>query len=277
MTSRKLCGAFAFTLLCFALCSPALAQFNTPDQEPAAWNINQKPAEWDVNLAAGAAMMPTFTGSDRYRAVPIPLIIVRWRDMVSLGQDGLNLYWHGDDLRIGAGVTYDGGRSDHETNGILSSGDNRLMGLGNVAGSLGVRAFADYKVGPVFLDSSAVKFIGPDNKGVQVNFGASAPWSVTRQFIVRPHIGVTWADDNYMRVFFGVTPPQASRSIFRAYNAGSGVEDFNAGMTVVYLITPHWVVGGDASVKQYLSTAAKSPITISNTNATIAAVVGYHF
>src|ERR1700761_3368733 len=131
--SRRLCGTLASLALFFSLCAPASAQFNTPDQEPAAWNINQKPATWDINLAAGAAMMPTFSGSDRYRAVPIPLIIVRWRDTISLGQDGLNLYWHGDDLRVGGGVTYDGGRSDHATNGILSSGDNRLMGLGNVA------------------------------------------------------------------------------------------------------------------------------------------------
>jgi outer membrane protein len=277
MTSRRFCGVLALALACFAFFSSAFAQFNTPDQEPAAWNINQKPAVWDVNLAAGAAMEPTFNGSDRYRVIPIPLVIIRWRDVVSLGQDGLNLYWHNDDLRIGGGITYDGGRSDHATNGILSSGDNRLMGLGNVDGSVGFRAFTSYKFGPAFLDSSVIKYIGPQNKGVQVNVGASAPWALTKQFIVRPHIGMTWADDNYMRTFFGVSPIQASRSIFPQFNTGAGVEDLNGGLTIVYLLTSHWVVGADASAKQYLDNAARSPITISNTNTTVAAVVGYHF
>ena len=56
----------------FASTSAALAQgiFYTPDHQPAAWNINQKPAEWDINLAVGAAMLPTFNGSDRYQATP---------------------------------------------------------------------------------------------------------------------------------------------------------------------------------------------------------------
>ena len=112
------------------LLPPALAQgiFHTPDQQPGAWDINHQPAAWDINLAAGAVLQPTFHGSNRYRVSPIPLVIIRWRDTVSLGADGLNLYWH-DDTRIGGGVSYDGGRQDHATNGILSSGDDRLRGL----------------------------------------------------------------------------------------------------------------------------------------------------
>lgn len=70
-----------------------------PDHQPSAWNINQKPAVWDINLAIGAAMVPTFHGSDRYRATPIPLVIIRWRDTITLGDDGLNLYWHNSKLR----------------------------------------------------------------------------------------------------------------------------------------------------------------------------------
>ena len=105
----------------------SLAQgvFYTPDQQPNAWDANHQAATWDITLAAGAAMQPTFLGSDRYRATPIPLAIIRWRDAVSLGADGLNLYWHHDDLRIGGGVNYDGGRQDHEPSGILSSGGRR--------------------------------------------------------------------------------------------------------------------------------------------------------
>jgi len=275
MTGGKICAGLALALAC--LTSPAFAQFNTPDQEPAAWNINQKPAVWDINLAAGAAMEPTFKGSDRYRAIPIPLVIIRWHDLVSVGQDGLNIYWHDDNLRVGGGVTYDGGRSDHATNGILGGGDNRLMGMGDVDGSVGFRAFASYKVGPAFLDSSVIKYIGPQNKGILVNLGASAPWALAKQFIIRPHIGVTWADDNYMRTFFGVSPLQASQSIFPQFNAAAGVEDVNGGLTLVYLLTSHWFLGADASATHYLANAANSPITISDTNTMVAAVVGYHF
>jgi outer membrane protein len=263
----------------FASISAALAQglFYTPGHQPAAWNVNQKPAEWDINVAVGAAMPPTFDGSDRYRASPIPLVIVRWRDTVSLGADGLTLYWHHNNLRIGGGVSYDGGRLDHETNGILNSGDNRLRGLGDIDASVGIRGFVSYQWGPTYLDISAAKYIGPQNNGILITLGAAAPLSLTKRLIVRPHVGMTWADDSYMQTFFGVTTLQSSDSIFPRFIAGAGLKDINGGFTVVYLLSQHWFLGADASATQYLADTAKSPLTISNTNATVGAVIGYHF
>jgi MipA family protein len=273
---RRVCAA----LVCYcASISAVLAQgvFYTPDHQPAAWNIDQKSAEWDVNLAVGAAMLPTFNGSDRYRATPIPLFIVRWRDTVSLGADGLNVYWHDDNLVMGGGVNYNGGRLDHETSGILNSGDDRLQGLGDIDASLGIKAFVSYKWGPAYLDVSTTKYVGPQNKGIVVTLGAAAPLSLTKELVIRPHIGATWADDNYMQTFFGVTSAQSAASIFPQYAAGAGLENISGGLTIVYLLSKHWFVGADASATQYLDYAAKSPITISNTNATVGAVVGYHF
>lgn len=263
----------------FGSLSSTLAQgiFYAPDHQPSAWNINQKSEVWDINLAVGAAVEPTFHGSDRYRGTPIPLVIIRWRDTVSLGDDGLNVYWHDSNLRIGGGVSYDGGRLDHETGGLLSGGDGRLKGLGNVDASVGLRGFVSYTVGPVYFDTSAVKYIGPQNKGIVVTLSASAPYSITKQFIVRPHVGVSWANDNYMQTFFGITPLQASQSIFHEFNASAGLEDVNGGLTAVYLLSPHWFLGADASATQFLYHAAESPITMSNTNATLAVAIGYHF
>jgi outer membrane scaffolding protein for murein synthesis (MipA/OmpV family) len=267
--------AFAY----FSSISAALAQgvLYAPDQQPSAWSINQQPAPWDINLAVGAAMQPTFHGSDRYRVSPIPLVIIRWHDTVSLGVEGLSVYWHHNDLRIGGGVNYDGGRLDHQTNGVLSNGDDRLKGLGDVDSAVGLRGFVSYKMGPIYLDTSATKYLGSQNKGLLANLGISAPVSVTKRFILRPHVGGTWADDNYTQTFFGVTSLQASRSMFPEFGAASGVEDINGGLTVIYRLNKHWFWGGDATATQYLDRAAGSPITISDTNATVATVIGYHF
>jgi outer membrane protein len=279
MSNSRWRAGFAIVFSYFASGSIALAQgiLYAPDQQPSAWNLNEKPASWDINLAAGAAMQPTFHGSDRYRVTPVPLVIIRWRDTVSLGVEGLSFYWHHNNFRIGGGVNYEGGRLDHEASGILSSGDNRLRGLGDVDTSVGLRGFVSCKLGPVYLDTSAIKYLGSQNKGVLVNFSASAPLAATKRLIIRPHIGATWADDNYMQTFFGVSPIQASRSIFPPFNASSGLEDVNGGLTVVYLLNKHWFWGADATATQYLDHAAQSPITLTNTNATVATVIGYHF
>ena len=265
------CIVVSFVLGYFCLIGPfALAQgiFYTP-QAP--------PAPWDINVGVGGAMRPTFLGSDRYRATPMPLVIVRWRDAISLGEDGLSLYWHHNNLRIGSGMSHDGGRLDHETSGLFDSGDNRLRGLGDIGASIGIRAFISYKVGPVYLDTSAIKYIGPDNKGILINFGASAPLMLTKRLILRPHIRACWADDNFMRTYFGITAVQSSQSMFPLFDAGAGLEDINAGLGIVYLMNKHWFVGADASATQYLGNAAHSPITIANTDEMAGAVVGYHF
>ena len=273
-------GPAGFGVVCgLVLASPALAQgiLYTPDQQPSAWTVNQQQASWDITLAAGAAMQPTFHGSDRYRVSPVPLVIIRWRDMVSLGVEGLSLYWHHDNLRIGGGVDYDGGRLDHETNGLLHSGDDRLKGLGDIDSAVGLRGFVSYQWGPAYLDISATKYLGSQNNGLVANFSVSAPMALGKQFVVRPHLGTAWADGNYMQTFFGVTPLQASRSIFPQFSTGSGMRDINGGLTIVYRLNQHWFWGMDATATRYLNGAARSPITISNTNATVASVIGYHF
>lgn len=267
------------TLAYVSLSSAAFGQgvLYSPDQQPSSWTLNQKPTTWDISLAAGAAMQPTFHGSDRYRVSPVPLVIARWRDTVSLGVEGLSAYWHHKNLRIGGGVNYEGGRLDHQNDGFLSSGDDRLSGLGNIGSSVGLRGFVSYRVGAVDLDTSVTKYFGSDNRGVVANLGISAQVPFSKQFVFRPHAGIAWADDNYMRTFFGVSPTQAMRSRFRQFAIGSGLEDINGGITIVYLLNKHWFWGADATATQYIGGAARSPITISNTNATVATVIGYHF
>lgn len=254
--------------LTIALASPAFCQgtFYTAKESP----------DWDVNLGLAGGMRPTFAGSDRYRAIGLPVFLIRYNDMVSLADDGLSVYWHTGNFRIGTAFTYEGGRLDHETNGLFESGDNRLKGLGNVDSSLGVRGFVSYQFHSIYADISSTKYFGPDDKGLLVSAGVSAPIS-RKSWIFRPYARVTWADSNYMQTLFGVTAFQASHSVFTAFNAPSGLEDASAGMTVVYRLNKHWFAAVDANLTQYLSSAANSPITISNTNAQVTAGAGYHF
>jgi outer membrane scaffolding protein for murein synthesis (MipA/OmpV family) len=145
-----------------------------------------------------------------------------------------------------------------------------------VDSSLGVRGFVSYEFDSIYADISATKLMGPDNKGILVSAGLSAPVTVG-SWIFRPYGRVTWTDDDYNHTLFGVTPLQSSRSMFRVFNASSGVEDASGGVTVIYRLSKHWFAAVDANVTQYLSSAANSPITFSNTNAQVTGGFGYHF
>lgn len=221
-------------------------------------------------------MRPTFTGSDRYRVIGLPVFLIRYNDMVSLADDGLSLYLHANNFRIGTAFTYEGGRLDHETSGIFQSGDNRLKGLGDVEASLGVRGFVSYEFRSVYATISATKYIGPDNKGLVLNADVSTPVAVG-DWIFRPYARVTWADKSYMQTLFGVTPLQASRSIFPEFQSSSSIEDASAGATIIFRLSEHWFAAVDTNLTEYLNDAANSPLTISNANIQVTAGVGYHF
>jgi outer membrane scaffolding protein for murein synthesis (MipA/OmpV family) len=233
--------------------------------------------DWDVALGVGAAVRPTFEGSNRTRVSPLPYIDVTYDDMISLGANGLNAYWHQDRIRLGGGVTFDVGRKDSKGNGIFDEGDDRLKGLGNIDTAVGFKGFASYDLGFFDIDASVTKFAGTQNDGLLVDFGASLPLKVTDKLMVTTHIGATWADDGYMKTFFGVTPVQAEHSHFSRFSAGAGFKDVGGGINVRYEFDENWFAGAVADIKELTGDASKSPISYSDTNETFLAFVGYHF
>ncbi|HZP60962.1 MAG TPA: MipA/OmpV family protein [Opitutaceae bacterium] len=230
---------------------------------------------WTTTLGGGLTVRPTFEGSDRYTVSPAPLVVIVWNDMLALDDKGLNGYWHRENLRIGGGLTYDSGRREKEE--LFSQGDGRLRGLGNIDGALGLRAFASYDFGPVLVEGAAIKFTGTDNKGVLTDLVASIPYRPSRKLSIRPLLGATWADDRYMRTFFGVTAMQSASSGFAPFHAGAGFKSFTAGVKFAYLFNPHWMLLGGAHIEQLTGDGGKSPIVFSKTGALFTVMLGYNF
>jgi MipA family protein len=263
-----------------AITAAAIAVLLTASPSPS-WAQRGRPAPhqevWDITLGAGATMRPTFEGSDRTRFKPLPLIAVKWRDTISFGEGGLSAYWHHRNFRIGGGLSFSAGRDEHGSGGVFGNGDDRLAGLGNIDKALGLRAFASQRLGPINFDIAATKFLGTTNKGAEMTFGASLPLPLGRKLILSPHVRATWANDSYMQSYFGVTPLQASRSIFPAFSAGAGVKDVQGGVNLVYRMNQHWFVFGDVSAVRLMDDAATSPISISDTTVQGMAMIGYRF
>jgi outer membrane scaffolding protein for murein synthesis (MipA/OmpV family) len=80
-----------------------------------------------------------------------------------------------------------------------------------------------------------------------------------------------------MQTFFGVTAQQSAASQFRTYNAGGGVRDVSAGVNIIYNINRHWFADVNLNGTRFLNGAAKSPVSVSDTNGSVITAVGYHF
>jgi MipA family protein len=232
-------------------------------------------SEWDVTLGAGAAVRPTYEGSDNYIVSPVPYVNVIWRDTISLGVDGLSAYWRYQNLRIGGGLTFSPGRV--ENSGVFSQGDSRLRGMGDIPRALGFKGFADYKLNPVILNASITKFTANGNDGVLVNFGIGLPYKLTEDTTVRASVSADWADQSYMQTFFGVTPTQAFNSGFSQFNAGAGIKDVNFGLGLTQQFSSHWALVVNAHLSRLTGDAQNSPIVFSKTQAVIMSAITYHF
>lgn len=232
---------------------------------------------WDVSLGLGGAAVPTFEGSDRYKVLPLPIISVTYRDMISFDINGLNAYWRRGGLKLGGGLTFDGGRKDDNNDDIFESGDSRLKGLGDIDSVLGLRAFALYHVGLLDLGASVTKFTGSQNHGVLADVGFGLPYPLTKRLTFTPHLGATWASGNYMQTYFGVTPTQAANSSFTQFSAKSGIKDVDASLSFDYQYSKHWFGSAHLDVKKLTGDAADSPISLSDTQLSVLMMVGYHF
>ncbi len=235
------------------------------------------PSDWDIMLGAGVSLRPTFEGSDRSTVHPLPLLSIKWRDTIFLGEGGLSAHAPGALSASARASPFDPGRKDHSSGGIFESGDDRLKGLGTINAALGVRGFASYRLGPVDFDVSATKFTGSQNDGVLASFGASLPLPLTQKLIVMPHVRAGWASTDTMQTYFGVTAAQAAASAFPQFNARGGPRDVRGGVNVIYRFNRHWFAAADTSVTRLLGDAAKSPITIADTNTTVTGMLGYRF
>lgn len=235
-------------------------------------------SKFDISAGAGAIAHPTYLGSDRYQVSPLPYISLRWNDMVELGPEGLNVYWHHKGLTVGVGLAFDGGRQEKDSDGFsFETGDSRLKGMGKIDAAVGYHAFIKYELGMVELSAGATKYEGSQNKGLVTRFGADVPLHLTTGLTLTPHAEGRWANDSFMQTFFGVTALQATTSRFAEFHARNGVVDFTTGLTLSYQFDKHWFAMGDVSAALLTGDARRSPLSYSKSGTTVATVVGYRF
>lgn len=262
---------FALTAA-FLLLSPAA--HGQPANDPFA--PNGKPSVWSVVLGAGGIVRPTFEGSDRYFASPVPLVSINYNDMISLDTSGLNAYWRNGGLQIGGGLTYNLGRLQG-SNSVVTPGDERLNGLGNIPAAAGLRAFANYKLGPVVLGATLTKYLAEGNNGLLIDGLVEIPYRLGERTTLTGRLFATWADQSYMQTWFGVTPGQSISSGYAVYQAEAGIKNVGLGINLRHQFGTNWMLSADARLSRLTGSADHSPITVSNTNMSFLAMLGYRF
>jgi outer membrane protein len=254
--SPVLCASVALASLAAA---PALAQspFDRVEQGWHFFGQGGQPAE--VRLGLGAGFSPDYQGSDEYEVMALPVITAR--NVLGFNFTPFALSYNlaqynsaGGAWSVGFGprVAFDFGR-DQDANVALA-------GLGDVDSSILPGGFVNVRLGPALATASFGQDIADGHDGAVADFGLSTFVPVSQQITLMPGITASWADDDYMQSYFGITAAQAATSAYTPYTANGGFKSVGANVNAIYAINENWAANTRLSYERLLGDAADSPI-----------------
>ncbi|API53353.1 MltA-interacting MipA family protein [Rhizobium leguminosarum] len=225
--------------------------------------------DWNVIVGAGAVYGPKFEGSKDFEVMPAPFFSASFfNDYLHVGPTGLLVdVYKVENFKISAKGGMEFGRDEDDS--------DHLKGLGDIDSGAKIGGVISYELGPIELTAGIDKIIGGSD-GVTGTFGAEYSHMVG-QFIFSAGASATWADKNYMKSYFGVTPLQSARSGLAVYDAGAGFKRIDLSASVTYLASEHWFIRGQAELGILTGDAQDSPVVQKDTQPSVMMFVGYKF
>lgn len=266
VTAMQAVLAAAFLTLC------PLTQAQSVSPEP--------PYGISGRIGIGVASVPTYEGSPNRRTLAAPELTLSYRSRdagtIEFGPRGL--VWNAVEaggFRFALVAQFDLGRKAHDPSTLNPSpGDKRLAGMGHVPSSTEAGVGIGY--GPIMLVArQALNDRG--HKAAQADLTIEFPWALSDRFGLRFALGATWADQDYMQTYFGVTPAQARATSFAAYTPKSGCRKVEAGVAAEYALASSWKLQASVGFSQLGDEAAASPIVGRRTAASTVLGVAYAF
>lgn len=243
---------------------------------PATSALAPQPAEtkgsnWTIILGAGALVAPAYEGSDKIKVTPGPFVSVNWKDRIFLETEyglGVNVV-RTDAVRLGVSIGMAPGRNEDDDKG-------HLRGMGDIDMAARGHVFGSYSFGTVQLGVDVTKDFG-GSEGLRIRPSVSVKVPLSDSWTLSSGISATWANDDYMQAFFGVTPEQARRSGHDRFDAEAGFKsvDFRVGLN--WQISEGWVAVATAGVGVLVGDAADSPITERQVQPVVGLAIGYKF
>lgn len=228
---------------------PAAAETVGPD--------GSRRPDFTFDLGGGGVFRPEFEGADEYEIDPIPAFDIRYRDWVFLSTNrGLGLDLIQDEQQVwraGPIVNYRRPREEDDS--------GALRGLGDVEGTVEAGGYVEYTPSP-FGGKIEVRNGFGGHQGILVDIGVSyrEKFGADEEWLVNLGPGATWASDDYMESYFGISSYQSSRSGYDSFDADAGFKDVSFGAALSYSPLPFVALTGFANYERLLGDAADSPL-----------------
>ena len=222
-------------------------------------------------IGVGVGVSPEYEGADNFDLRALPL--------VEIGKPGA-FFIRGASINPNDGIASAGltlfhvsyANNDNSAHFLLGpllkvnigrdeNDSDILDGLGDIDPSVGLGGFMELKVGSCFASMTvSSQDAGNDNDGLLITFDAGNVFSVSENLTITPVLSASWADDDYMKGFFGITSIQAARSGLSPYNSEAGFKDVGIQLRTSYGLSAHLSLESQVGYWRLLNDAADSPI-----------------
>ncbi|CAM3111021.1 MipA/OmpV family protein [Paracoccus nototheniae] len=223
--------------------------------------------EYNLSVGPGAAIFPTYQGSNKSRVIPLPVIEGRYGRFFVDTSEGIGVDLYRDDIfRLGASVTYVAG---------YDSGDVP-KGINGIDDTAGARVFGSVRLDRFTFSVGAVQSIG-GAKGLVADAGLSYYLPLTPSFALVPSVSTTWADGKYMDNYFGISAAESVASGLPSFKAKSGFKDASLSLTGIYRVSDRWTVTGNVGATMLFGDALDTPLNQEKWNPTGFLGLSYRF
>jgi outer membrane scaffolding protein for murein synthesis (MipA/OmpV family) len=154
-----------------------------------------------------------------------------------------------------------------------------LAGMESIHARLQYGAFLNYYLTPSWRATSSLLWgAGNARDGGKLELGVQRV-----AMALGPHhrmslaAGLTLANGNYQRAFFGVSDDEAMSSMYPAYRPGGGLMDASLAARWNWALTPSWLLTSSVKATRLLGSANDSPLVERPTNLTVSTAVAYRF
>jgi outer membrane scaffolding protein for murein synthesis (MipA/OmpV family) len=215
-------------------------------------------SDWIVTLGVAGRYGPRFEGSRRYTVYGIPSVSFRRANepaAFSAPDDNIDYALFGSPwFRVGPVASLRSGRSDRS--------EAQLLGLGNIPWTIEAGVFGElWPIENTLRTRVEVLHGLRERAGTVANFSADLVRK-TGPFTVSGGPRLSIADNDFMRLHFGVTPAAALRNgLVQPFEANAGFKSAGYNLSVSYEWSQAWKSTVWQNYDRLVEDAGRSPIT----------------
>ncbi len=210
------------------------------------------PTAYAANYAIGGGLgvAPDYEGSSDYEMVPLIAGSARFDNGMYIQLLGFNLRANvipSNTWRLGPVYNYRAERNNVENNQV-----DRMQDVSD-ANELGIFGGFEWNNWFVFLD--ILEDVGDAHDGWYATLKGGYNWVINEAWMLSMGGHATYANDDYMETYFGVSAADAARSGLNQYDAEGGMKDYGIDLGLNWNFASSWALRGLVRVSQLVGDA----------------------